>query len=134
MTNKGSHTMHLETALSRAATAVNGLILKAGARLDMPRVVNASFGHTHVFNNSAALRIAAEQKNYSSVAVMLDKASSEEGGFATRHDFGLGKDWDRVMTLRANDPILDEKLQAYEKRADDNIDALFALAGISPAR
>ncbi|MAE50608.1 MAG: hypothetical protein CMH27_02230 [Micavibrio sp.] len=112
-------------SISGIFTKANGQLLKAGAYLNSKSLCSFAMGKTNVFNNSAALRIAAEGKNYKAFSTILNKATDEGGGFATTLDFGLGQDWNRVEDLAKTDDILSKSLLEYEARADQRMDALF---------
>lgn len=105
---------------------LNGSLLKWGAKQNSAALCSLSMGHTHVFNNSAALRMAAERKNYTAFNAILKKASKEDGGFATRLDFGLGKDWDKAVTLAQSDDVMAKSLSTYEKESDKRLDRMMS--------
>lgn len=112
-------------SLSFMFNKMNGQLLKMGAHIDSGPLCSFAMGKTNVFTNSEALRIAAESKNYNAFNAMLNRATHEDGGFATKLDFGLGQDWNKVEELAKSDEILSKSLLEYETRADQRIDALF---------
>lgn len=111
-------------SISWTFNKLNGALLKFGARVNSSIICSFAMGRTHVFNNSEALRIAAERKNYDAFEAILRKASCEDGGFMTRLDFGLGDDWDKVAKIGESDDRIAKALIQYEHKSDENLEAL----------
>lgn len=112
--------------LQSAFNTLAGKTLKLGARLDSPALCRLGLGRTHVFNNSAALRIAGEHKNYDAVEAILTRLTEEDGGFMTCLDLDLGEDLTAFLNMTTEDEKLATLYDEHEQRAAAQLDKLIA--------